>query len=85
MPTTPPIILSKPYILVTLSESSNLITSQRAQFVFGYVEMIYDTCDDVVVGQKVLFDINTSKALQYGSTIYYMVDEQHKFFKENAL
>lgn len=82
---TPPIILSKPYVLVTLSESGNGITSQLSGFVFGYVEMIYDTCDDLVVGQRILFDIKTAKALYYGSTQYYLVDEAQKLFKEDPL
>lgn len=82
MPLLPPIVLSRPHILVTRSESSAGITSQLTGFIFGYVEMIYDTCDDVVVGERVLFDINTAKALLYGSTIYYMVDEATKLFKE---
>jgi len=78
----PPIILARPYILVTLSESSVGVTSQKAGHVFGYVEAIYDTCDDVTVGMRVLFDITQTKTLYYGSTQYYLVDEQHKLFKE---
>lgn len=82
MPSPPPIILSSPYILVTQAESSLSVTSQTSDFVFGYVEAVYDTCDDVTVGQRILFAPKFSKALLYGSTLYYLVDEAHKLFKE---
>lgn len=78
----PPIILSRPYILVTASESVLNIQSEKSGFIFGYVEAVYDTCDDVTVGQRVLFAPKQDKALLYGSTIYYLVDETHKLFKE---
>lgn len=68
--------------MVTLSQSSYGLVSQKAGFVFGNVEAIYDTCDGIVVNERVLFDIIEAKALYYGSTQYYLVDEQHKLFKE---
>lgn len=79
---TPNIILSKPYILVTLAESSIGITSQKAGFVIGYVQMVNSLCDSVIIGERVMFDITTAKAFYYGSTQYYLVDEALKFFKE---
>lgn len=82
MPALPPIILSKPYILVTLTESSIGVISQTSDYYMGIVEAIYDTCDDISVGMKILFSPKTSRALLYGSTIYYVVDESHKLFKE---
>ena len=86
MPLLPPIILSKPNLLVSKTDiGPNGETSQSADFVYGYVEMIYDTCDDVVVGQYVLFQLSIARALLYGSTIYYIINEQHKLFKEVPL
>jgi hypothetical protein len=78
----PPIILSKPNILVTVSDSTVNLVSQSSGWVFGYVEAIYDTCDDVTVGQRVLFKPKADNALLYGSTIYYLVNETQKLFRE---
>lgn len=78
----PPIILAKPFILVTSSQSTIGITSQTSDYIFGYVSAVYDTCDGVTVGETVLFAPKDSKALLYGSTMYYLVNEAHKLFKE---
>lgn len=85
MPLVPDIILSKPFVLVTISSSPLGMQSQTADYSFGYVERIYDTCDNVSVGQTILFSLKDAKALLYGSTIYYVVDETHRLFKEEPL
>lgn len=81
----PSITLSKPMILVTRSFSTLGITSQSDNFVFGYVEKIYDTCDRVTVAQTVFFDFRQARQILYGSTMYYLIDEQYVEFSEPAL
>lgn len=81
----PPIILNKPYVLVTLANSPNgVIPIGNTNLVFGYVELINDLCDSVSVGEYVFFNRNDAKAVQYGSTIYYLVDETFNIFKEQT-
>lgn len=78
-----PIILSKPYLLVTLSSSpTGIVTREDTTLVFGLVDMKYETCDKVNVGDFVLFNQKKAESVQYGSTIYYIVDEVFSFFKQ---
>lgn len=73
-------------MLVTLGPSpTGIVTSGQTTLVFGFVNMKYDTCDSVAVGETVLFDQTKAQTVQYGSTIYYVVDEQFISFKQLPL
>lgn len=77
------IILNSPYVLVTLANSpAGIVPSGSTNLVFGYVERVNELCDSVLVGEYVFFDRDTAKAVQYGSTVYYLVDETFNLFKE---
>lgn len=84
---TPNIILNAPYILCTLANSpgGDILPVGNSDLVFGYVEMINSLCDSVSVGEFVFFNIKDAKAIQYGSTIYYLLDESFNIFKQEAL
>lgn len=78
-----PIILNKPYLLVTLSGSpTGIVPNEKTTLVFGLVDMIYATCDKTSVGDFVLFNQNKSDSVMFGSTIYYLVDESFTVFKQ---
>lgn len=80
-----PIVISKPYLLVTLANSpTGIVTTGKTTLVFGLVDMVYATCDNVQVGDFVLFNQDKAESVMYGSTIYYLVDEAFSFFKEIA-
>lgn len=85
MPLIPPIILSKPNILVTVAGAPNGTVPTTAGYQYGLVEAVYDTCDDLEVGQYILFKPQIESSLLYGSTIFYIVNEAHKLFKEIPL
>lgn len=79
----PDIILEKPFILVTLSQSALGIQVEQAfGFEFGTVEAKYETCDRVDVGQSVLFQPDKGVKLVYGSTIYFMIEDGNTAFSE---
>lgn len=83
MPLIPGITLNAPNILVTQSGASTL-GIQNAQFgwILGTVEDVYDTTDKSVLGQTVYFDPTKVQSFIYGSTIYYIVDENFASFVE---
>lgn len=85
MPILPNITLAKPYILVTKAESPSGLTPQTQGYWFGYVQMVYDTCDDLTVGQYVMFAPGNARAIFDGTSIYYIIDEAHKIFKETPV
>jgi hypothetical protein len=79
----PDIILDKPFLLVSLSASPLGIVPLKQGFVIGYVEKVYETSDKTETGQYVMFDKDKSRAFVYGSTVYYIVDENDSLFQEN--
>lgn len=74
------IILDEPNILV----SQSFAITEDASFgrITGTVELIFDTCDKAVVGQSVTFDPNNAQRLVYGSTIYYIIDQNLASLRE---
>lgn len=79
------ITLSPPYALCTQTGSSYGITSLQvmgSDFIFGLVDDVYDTCDSVSVGEVLYFDKLKTPTIQYGSSIYYLVEVKNKAFKE---
>jgi hypothetical protein len=82
MALTPDIILNKGQLLVTLAYSGEGVTSEGSQFVFGYVEMVYDGCTKTEVGRKVYFPFVQARQILYGSTMFFLVDEIFSLFKE---
>lgn len=80
---TPNIIIESPYVLVTLSASPSGVIPNKAGFQIGYVEMVNQLSDTVAVGQYVMFDMTQAKSFIYGSTQYYLIDENNLLFQEN--
>lgn len=79
------IILDRPKILVILSSSSiGIDLSQSFGFSFGQVELVYQTCDGVQIGDNILFKPDKATKIVYGSTIYFMIDfeDSNKAFTE---
>lgn len=82
-PITPDIILSKPWILVTLSSSQlGIKSNQSFGWEFGTVQKIFQTCDKLIVGDSILFEPKKWPQLVYGSTIYFLVEETNAAFTE---
>ena len=79
----PNIIISSPYIVVTLSQSPTGVIPNKAGFVIGYVEMVNQLSDKVTTGQYVMFNQSITESFIYGSTVYYRVDENDIMFQEN--
>ena len=83
MPIVPGIILNAPNILVTQSGASSLgIENTQFGWILGTVEDVYDTSDKSSLGQTVYFDPTTVQSFIYGSTLYYIVDENFASFVE---
>lgn len=81
----PTITLSKPYILVSLANSPQGIAPLgNTEFVFGLVQDIYDTCDTVVVGNYVYFDLSKALGITYSNTNYYLIQDTFKVFSETG-
>jgi hypothetical protein len=79
----PDIIIESPFILATLSASPTGIIPQKAGFEIAFVQMVNQLSTKVTVGQYVMLDKNDARAFLYGSTIYYLVDENNLLFQEN--
>lgn len=79
----PDILISPPFVIVTLSASPSGVIPNKAGFQVGYVEMVNQLSDKVTTGQYVMFDINSAESFIYGSTVYYRVDENNILFQEN--
>lgn len=75
MPSVPDITLGKGQMLVTDNQSVLGITTISGNLVFGTIQAIYSTSDNLAVNDNIMFD--ATKALQfiYGSTIYFLVTE----------
>ena len=78
----PSIILNYPNILVSQTISSIGVEIQSSGLIFGMIELIYDTSDKSAVGNIILFDPTKSIQMKYGSTIYYLLDENIASFTE---
>lgn len=79
----PDILLKRPYVLVSLSSSGLSIDSSQAfGWFFCTVEKIYQTCDSVAVGDSGIIEPEKGVKLIYGSSIYFMIDEQAIAFTE---
>jgi len=79
----PDIIISSPYIVVTLSASPTGVIANAKGFVIGYVEMVNKLSDKVTLEQYVMFNVEKAQSFIYGSTVYYRVDENDILFQEN--
>lgn len=83
MPLVPGITLNSPNVLVTQSGASTLgIENTQFGWILGSVEAVYDTSDKSSVGQTVYFDPTKAESFIYGSTLYYIVDENFASFVE---
>lgn len=77
MPALPDITLQKGQVLITQSDSSIGLVSVDNTLLFGQVEMVYATSDRITVGNVVMFDSQKAKRIMYGSTIYYLIDDEY--------
>jgi hypothetical protein len=79
----PDVILSRPWILVTISSSQiGIYSGQAFGWEFGTVQKIFQTCDKVIVGDTILFEPDKGIKLVYGTTIYFMIEETNSAFTE---
>jgi hypothetical protein len=79
----PDIILSKPWVLVTLSQSQLGIQVQQGfGWEFGSVALVFQTSDKLQVGDNIIFQPEKWAKLVYGSTIYFLVEETNAAFTE---
>lgn len=60
----------------TISPTTGL-TSVDGKTLFGYVSAVYDSSDTIVVGNVVMFESAKARTLLYGSTQYYLVNEEN--------
>jgi hypothetical protein len=80
----PDITLNYPKVLATLSNSTLGIGFEQAfGWAFGTVQKVFPTCDNLVVGNSILFEPEKWPKLVYGSSIYYLVDQDNAAFVEN--
>jgi len=79
----PDIILTAPYVIITISSSPQGIIPNKKGFKVGYVEMVYDTSDTTTVGQYVMFNSEQEESFIYGSTVYYRIKEEQILYREN--
>lgn len=74
----PNINLSGTQILITLSGASGLgVISRDNKVQFGLVAKISDLCDNVAVGNSVMYDPTKGSQLMYGSTIYVLINQEN--------
>lgn len=75
----PAITLGLGQVLVTVSGTGSALGVVPIQnsVQFGVVAAINDLCDSVTAGDSVMFIGNKGQQIQYGSTIYILIDEQH--------
>lgn len=73
---SPDITLQKGEVLVTQGASSSGIIPLSATILFGYVELVSEMCDSFVAGDYVMFNSQSASKFLYGSTIYYIIQEQ---------
>jgi hypothetical protein len=78
----PDIVLNYPNILVSQTISSITISIESFGMLYGYVEAVYETSDKTAIGDVILFDPKKAVQIRYGSTIYYMLDEETASFTE---
>ena len=79
----PDIILNAPQLLVTPSNSPRGYNPYgKTTFIYGFVQAVYAGCVNTVVGDYVFFDTMIVPAIIFGSTVYYIVPENQKAFKE---
>lgn len=83
MAATPDITLKFPFVLVSdTTDSKGLQNIGGVALNFCYVEMVYDTSDKTKVGDTGYFERDKALQFLYGSTIYYLVNEDNIKFKE---
>lgn len=79
----PDVILSRPWVLITLSQSQLGIQVQQGfGWEFGTVALVFQTSDKLQVGDSIIFQPEKWPKLVYGSTIYFLVEESNAAFTE---
>jgi len=73
----PDISLGKSEVLLINSASTLGIVPLDNTVMFGTVEKVSDLCDAFSVGVAVFFNPTKARKIIYGSTIYYIIEEQN--------
>lgn len=73
----PDINLSGTEVLLTNGASSLGVISSDNKTQFGAVAKVSDLCDNVIVGNYVMYDSAKGRSLVYGSTIYILINEEN--------
>lgn len=75
----PAITLGLGQVLITVSGTGSALGVIPIQnpIQFGVVALVNDMCDSCKVNDSVMFDGSKGRQLQYGSTIYVLLEEQH--------
>lgn len=77
----PSITLSNGQILLTSSSSIlglyAINTGSKVPIAFGFVAAVSASVDGIAVDDNVMFDPDKAQKVIYGSTIYYLVDQQY--------
>lgn len=73
----PAINLSGTQVLITQAASGLGVVSVDNKTQFGTVSKVSDLCDNVAVGNSVVYDPTKGRSLIYGSTIYILIDEEN--------
>lgn len=80
----PSITLGIGQVLITNTSSSLGILPIDKNLKFGTVELVYDSCDNLTVGDFIMYDQRNGQQFMYGSTLYILINEQYLSGKEPA-
>lgn len=82
------ITLESPYVMLTVAVSQQGFAAGDTPFKFGQVLVVHPTSDKYVVGDSVLFFPERAISLRntnVANTIYYIIDENLLFLKEDPI
>lgn len=68
--------LSGTQVLLTQSDSGLGVISLDNKTQFGVIAKVSDLCDNVAVGNYVMYNPKDGRQLLYGSTIYILINEE---------
>ena len=88
MPTLiPDIDLPKPKVMLSLCESvlEHPLEAKGKALNSGVIIRIFETSDAYAEGDVVLFDIDKSLQIGYSGTVFYLVNEEYVYFRQNAV
>lgn len=81
----PAIILANGQILVTPGSSSLGIIPVDINIRFGQVAIVNSLCDKFAANDYVMFDVTKALSIMYGSSVYYLLNENDVSCTETPL